>query len=113
MTLKGQCFMSDWTAASFKPTTNQTLGVEDGVIGVYGDLILGGITNQTLGISESDIRGGGTVTLVVGNDLHSSILPVPNTRVGGTQINTNDWAFFNHFFVVVWTQQKKIKGIEH
>jgi len=34
--------------------TDQSLGVEDGVLGVHGDLVLGGITNQTLGVGETD-----------------------------------------------------------
>ena len=34
--------------------TDQSLGVEDSVLGVHGDLVLGGITNQTLGVGESD-----------------------------------------------------------
>lgn len=33
---------------------DQSLGVEDGVLGVHGDLVLGGITNQTLGVGETD-----------------------------------------------------------
>jgi hypothetical protein len=34
--------------------TDQPLGVDDGVLGVHGDLVLGGITNQTLGVGETD-----------------------------------------------------------
>ena len=92
-----------------KTTTDQTLGVEDGVIGVHGDLILGGITNQTLRVGESDIRGGGTVTLVVGNDLNAIVLPVPNARVGGTQINTNDRSLVSHCDVCERTEKDELK----
>ncbi|ROW17094.1 hypothetical protein VPNG_01039 [Cytospora leucostoma] len=45
--------------------TNQPLRVEDGVVRVHGDLVLGGISNQTLGVGESDERGRCAVTLVV------------------------------------------------
>lgn len=69
--------------------TNKALGVEDGVVGVHGDLVLCGITNETLGVGEGNERRGGAVTLVVGNDLNAVIAVDTNTRVGGTQINTD------------------------
>lgn len=36
-------------------TTDKTLSIENGVVGVHSDLVLGGITNQTLRVGESDI----------------------------------------------------------
>jgi len=69
--------------------TDQTLGVEDGVFGVGGRLVLGSITDKTLSISEGNIRGSGTVTLLVGDDLNTIILVDTDARVGGTQINTD------------------------
>lgn len=50
---------------------DQTLGIEDSVLGVHGDLVLGGITDQTLGVGETDERGSGSVTLVVGDNVAS------------------------------------------
>ena len=32
--------------------TDETLGVEDGVVGVHGDLVLRRVTNQTLSVCE-------------------------------------------------------------
>lgn len=58
----------------------------------YSNLILGSITNQTLAVSESDVRGSGTIALVVGDNLHTIILPDANTAVGCTQINSNGFA---------------------
>ena len=52
---------------------NEALGVEDGVVRVHGDLVLGRITDQTLGVGEGNERGSGAVTLVVGNDLNAVI----------------------------------------
>lgn len=68
---------------------NQPLRIEDGVVGVHGDLVLGGISDQTLGVGKSDEGRGGPVSLVVGNDLNAVITEHTHTRVGGTQINTN------------------------
>ena len=59
--------------------TDETLSVEDGIARVHGDLVLGSISNQSLTLTESDIRKGGTVTLVVGNNLNTVILPDTDT----------------------------------
>ena len=81
-------------------TTNETLRVEDRVLGVHSSLVLGGITDQTLLVGEGNERGGGVRTLVVGNynqsvgdsvilrekirtDLDIGALVVGNARVGG------------------------------
>jgi hypothetical protein len=61
-------------------TTDKTLSIENGVLGVHGSLVLGGITNKTLVVRESDIRRSGTVTLLVGNDFNT--LGFPNTNTG-------------------------------
>lgn len=38
-----------------KLSTNQSLGVEDGVVRVHGDLVFGGITDQSLRVVEGDV----------------------------------------------------------
>jgi hypothetical protein len=48
---------------------DKTLGVEDGVVGVHGDLVLGGVADETLRVGERDVRGRGAVALVVGDNL--------------------------------------------
>jgi hypothetical protein len=53
--------------------TDEALGVEDSVGRVHGDLVLRSISDETLGVGESDKGGGGTVALVVGNDLDAVI----------------------------------------
>lgn len=57
---------------------DETLGVEDGVDGVHRDLVLRGVTDETLGVGERDIGWGGSVTLVVGDDFYSVVLPDTN-----------------------------------
>ena len=49
--------------------------------GVHSSLVLGGITDETLALGEGDVRGGGTVTLVVGNNFNTVILPDTDTTV--------------------------------
>lgn len=68
---------------------DQTLSVEDCVVRVHGDLVLSSIADKTLGVGEGNERGGGSVTLVVGNDFDTVITEDTYARVGGSQIDTN------------------------
>lgn len=61
-----------------------SLGIEDGVSGVHGSIVLGSLTNETLLVGERDEGGGGERTLLVGNDLDIGTLVDGNARVGGT-----------------------------
>lgn len=60
---------------------DETLGVKDSVDGVHRDLILRGVADKTLGVGEGDIGRGGAVTLVVGDDFHSVVLPDTDATV--------------------------------
>ena len=42
---------------------------------VHRDLVLGRISDKTLGLIEGNVRWGGTVTLVVRDNLHAVVLP--------------------------------------
>ena len=46
---------------------------------VHSDLILSGISDQTLVVGEGDVRWCCTVTLVVGYDLDAIVLPDADT----------------------------------
>ena len=81
---------------------DETLGIEDSVGWVHGDLVLGGITDETLGVGESDERWGGAVTLVVGDDLNAVISVDTHTGVGGTQINTDAVMMLACAQIVLW-----------
>lgn len=70
-------------------TADETLRIEDSVVGVHGNLVLRGITNETLGVGERDIRGGRAVTLVVRDDFDTVVLPDTDARVRGTQVNAD------------------------
>jgi hypothetical protein len=56
-----------------KPTTDQSLSVENGVGWVHGSLVLGGISDQTLSVGEGDVRGGGPEPSVDGLSCPSPI----------------------------------------
>jgi hypothetical protein len=70
-------------------TSDESLGIEDGVGRVSGDLGLGGISDETLIFSEGDVRGGGVKTLIVSDDLNFLVHPDTNARVGGSEVNSN------------------------
>lgn len=53
--------------------TDQSLCVEDCVGWVHGDLVLGGISNETLGVGEGNERRSCSVTLIVCNNLNTVI----------------------------------------
>lgn len=96
-----------------------SLYVENGPLRVGSVLVLGGVTNEALLISEGDVGGSDTVSLVIGENLNLAVLHHTNTTrglqvsstgfdggsmasaavvlkdhkpVGGTQINTDDSA---------------------
>ena len=52
---------------------DKALGIVDGVGWVECGLVLGGLTDQTVAIREGDDGRGDTVTLVVGDDLHTAV----------------------------------------
>ena len=65
------------------------LGIKDSVVRIHGSLRLGGIALEALGFFFINVRGSSTVTLVIGNDLHTIILPNADTTVCCAQVNTN------------------------
>ena len=63
-------------------TANHSLGIEYGVGGVGGQLILGSISDETFTvIGEGYVRWGDTVSLVVGDNLNTSVLEHSDTEI--------------------------------
>lgn len=61
--------------------SNQSLCIKDSVLGVGGQLVLGSISNQTLALTgEGHVRWSDAVTLVIGDDLHTTIFEHSNTE---------------------------------
>ena len=84
--LKGEVFDVVLDGGLAPRATDQTLGVKDGVLRVGRQLVLGGISDETLALGgESHVGRGDTVTLVVGNDLNAAVLVYSNTGGGRKQ----------------------------
>merc|ERR1719244_2393696 len=77
-------------------SANQTLGIEHCILGIGGQLILCCVSDQPLIVSsESNIAGGDSVSLVVGNDLNTTILKHSHARVSCSQVNSNNCAYIS------------------
>jgi len=70
-------------------SSDKSLSVEDCVGWVHGDLVLGGISDQSFGVVESNVRWGGSVTLVVGDDFDFTVLEDSDAGVRGSEIDTD------------------------
>ena len=70
-----------------KSSSNKLFGIKNCVGGIHWDLVLCSITDQSFGISKSDIAWSGSVPLIIGNYFHLSVLS--HTRIGGAKINAN------------------------
>ncbi len=58
-------------------------------MGVHGDLVLGSIADETLIVGEGDIRGCRPVTLVVGDDLNTIVLPDTDAATDDRMLEKN------------------------
>ena len=66
-------------------STNEMLGIEDGILWVHRDLVLGCVADNMFGVREGDIGQGGSVILVICDNLDTVVLPDTNARVGGAE----------------------------
>lgn len=62
----------DETISEF--SSDKSFSIEDGVERVSCDLIFSGISDKSFSFGETNIRGGGSVTLIIGNDFNFVVL---------------------------------------
>lgn len=112
--------------------TDQTLDIEDSSPWVRGVLILSCVfvsvltmlapiasdrilltcvTNETFIIVPSDIRWCDTVTLIIDEDFDFAALHDTDTRVGGSKIDTDDWA--SDLGVLDWDLVLSLDALSH
>ncbi len=75
--------------------SDQTLGIEDGVVGIHGGLILSSITYQALRLGESNPRRRSSVALIICDNLYTLVLPDSDTGVRCSEVDAYSWAI--HF----------------
>ena len=81
----------------FKTTTDQALDRKQSVVRVCYRLTLSRLTYQNLAIiSVSDDGRGGAITLSVLDNFRIFTIQYSHTRVGGAQVDTNNFTHFNH-----------------
>ena len=79
--------------STYSNQEEEEIRTEDGVDRVHGDLVLSGITDEPLGVSEGDVRRRGPVTLIISDDLNAVVLPHSDARVRRTEVDTDRWTF--------------------
>jgi len=79
--------------------SDETLGIEDCVGRVHGDLVFGRVPNQTLCVGEGNEGWSGTIALVIGDNFDTVITKHTGTTIGCAQVDTNGWS---HDVWLVW-----------
>ena len=61
---------------------DESLGIEHSIVRILGHLVLGCVSNESFSFGEANIGWSGSVSLIVGYDLHPIVLPHSHTGVG-------------------------------
>lgn len=72
-------------------STYQAFGIKDGILGIDGGLIFGGITDETFsGLSKGNVRRSDSIALIVGNDINLPILEDTDAGIGGAEVDADN-----------------------
>jgi len=74
-------------------STNKSLNIVYGVSRIDSSLILSGFSDKSFFTVESNNGWGDSVTHIIKDNIDLAIFINTNTRICGTEINTNDRAF--------------------
>jgi hypothetical protein len=78
-------------------SSDKSLSIENSVEWVSRGLILCGVSNESLVLSEGNVRWGGVKTLVVSNDFDLVVHPHSDAGVSGSEIDS-DSSVSSHMF---------------
>lgn len=83
-------------------STDKSFNIIEGSDGVNGSLIFGGFSDKSFFVIHSDDGGGNTVSEFIGNDFDISVFIKSDTRVSGSEIDTNHGTlnFVRFFFLI-------------
>jgi len=89
----------------FETSSDKSFGIEDSVCWVSGGLVFSGFTDFSFLFSKGDIGWSSSVSLFIFNDNDFLFFHDSNTRVGGTEINTDARPvtfFLRHVYLIVF-----------
>mmetsp|Transcript_18303 Transcript_18303/g.50201 ORF Transcript_18303/g.50201 Transcript_18303/m.50201 type:complete len:281 (-) Transcript_18303:50-892(-) len=84
------CFVGLDTGVIEAPA-DEALHVENRLLRVRRCLILCGLAHQALVANIGDVGGRHTITLVVGDDLHETVLVDTHARISRAEVDADDW----------------------
>jgi len=85
--------------------SDQSLGIKHSIVWILSNLVLSRVSNQSLAFREGNIRRSSSVSLIIGDDFHSVVLPHSHTGVSGSQVNSDSFVWdVSHvlMFVLFW-----------
>jgi hypothetical protein len=71
------------------------------IVRIEGRLVFGSISNETLSVGEGDVGRSCSVSLIVGDDFDTIVLPDTDAGVGCSEIDTNCLGHFDCSWILM------------